>query len=73
MKKFCLVTLLGLILVFSSVLGNEKSDENSSKNLEIPYFIDGRVIDIRNGSELTVLSEGGCVSRCIINSYIPFY
>lgn len=56
MKKFCLVTLLGLTLGFSSVLGN--TEDNSTISSEIPYFIDGKVIDIRNGSELTVLSEG---------------
>lgn len=54
MKKFCL--LLFLTLGFSSVLGN--TEDNSTISSEIPYFIDGKVIDIRNGSELTVLSEG---------------
>ena len=56
MKKFCLVTLLGLTLGFSNLLGN--TEDNSTISSEIPYFIDGKVIDIRNGSELTVLSEG---------------
>jgi predicted staphylococcal nuclease homologue len=54
MKNFCL--LLFLTLGFSSVLGN--TEDNSTISSEIPYFIDGKVIDIRNGSELTVLSEG---------------
>jgi predicted staphylococcal nuclease homologue len=56
MKKFCLVTLLGLTLGFSNLLGN--TEDNFTISSEIPYFIDGKVIDIRNGSELTVLSEG---------------
>lgn len=56
MKKFCLVTLLGLTLGFSSVLGN--TEDNSTIPSELPYFIDGKVIDIRNGSELTILSNG---------------
>ena len=56
MKKFCLVTLLGLTLGFSNLLGN--TEDNSTISSELPYFIDGKVIDIRNGSELTVLSEG---------------
>lgn len=54
MKKFCL--LLFLTLGFSNLLGN--TEDNSTISSEIPYFIDGKVIDIRNGSELTVLSEG---------------
>lgn len=56
MKKFCLVTLLGLTLGFSNLLGN--TEDNSTISSELPYFIDGKVIDIGNGSELTVLSEG---------------
>lgn len=54
MKKFCLVLLL--TLGFSNLLGN--SEDNSTIPSEIPYFIEGKVIDIRNGSELTVLSDG---------------
>lgn len=54
MKKFCL--MLFLTLGFSNLLGN--TEDNSTISSEIPYFIDGKVIDIRNGSELTVLSEG---------------